>query len=73
MCRLVGVCAHPNPNYVNNPLYLIMEHAPGGVLRHYLQDQEFIITTNQICRMCTDACKVCNCYTIGDSPWGNPL
>ena len=61
MYRLVGACVQPNPNFVNNPLYLIMEYAPGGVFRHYLQDQEFLVTTNQICRMCTDACKVSIC------------
>ena len=62
LIRLIGVCIEPNTTAVSNPVYIVMEKMTRGTLQQYIKTNEKSLTKTQLCRMCTDVCKVCDTY-----------
>ena len=52
------MCVEPNEQTVSNPVYIVIEHMPGGTLVQYLKNKGASIKKTQLCRMCIDICKV---------------
>ena len=50
--RMIGFCADCDP------MYIIMEHAPGGILLDSLKSRQTNYSKNQLCNMCIDVCRV---------------
>lgn len=48
----------PSPKEAGNPLYIITEHMQIGVLLQFLKEKGSSLNKKQLCRMCTDVCKV---------------
>ena len=55
---MIGFCADCDP------LYVIMEYTPGGILLDSLKSRETNRSKKQLCRMCIDICKVCVTNTM---------
>ncbi len=49
---MIGFCADCDP------MYIIMEHASGGILLGFLKSRQANHSKKQLCSMCIDVCRV---------------
>ena len=52
MHRMIGFCADCDP------MYIILEHAPGGLLLDSLKSRQANHSKKQLCTTCIDICRV---------------